>query len=37
MFRKTATVAAVLGITLLLSGCIIAPAPYYHPHRVWVW
>ena len=30
--RQLATVATALCLALLLSGCIIVPAPYYHPH-----
>ena len=32
LLRKSARIAATLGMALLLSGCIIVPAPYYHPH-----
>ncbi len=34
MIRKTAAVAATLGLAFLLSGCVIVPVgPYYYPHH----
>jgi hypothetical protein len=33
LLRKSAAIAAALGMALLLSGCVIVPAPYYHPPR----
>jgi hypothetical protein len=35
--RKVATVATALGLALLLSGCVIVPAPWYHPHGYYGW
>ncbi len=37
--RQTAArglaVIAALGVAILLSGCVIVPPPYYHPHHYW--
>ncbi len=32
-FRHAARLVLAIGAALLLSGCIVAPPPYYHPYH----
>jgi PBP1b-binding outer membrane lipoprotein LpoB len=35
--KKVLFAFALMTSTLLLSGCVVEPAPYYHPHYYCCW